>query len=84
MYFGEMGSDSDTLDRTGRTRFNVIDDATNFVGDFLQSDKTFNLLHKSVATQFHKATVDKDFKKVFDIGQDSCWTVRASQWMPQT
>ena len=32
-------------------------------------DSKFNALHKTIATQYHKSTLDKDFKRVFDVGQ---------------
>ena len=67
MYFGEMNDSA--IDRTDRTRYSVAEDATNALHDLLRSDSTFNLLHKTVATQYHKASVDKDFKRVFDLGQ---------------
>jgi len=50
-------------------RYNITEQASNELYDLFHSDKSFNLLHKTVATQYHKAQVDKDFKKVFDIGQ---------------
>jgi hypothetical protein len=40
------------------------------VQDLFVSQRTFNRWwHKTVGTQYHKATVDKDFKRVFDLGQ---------------
>lgn len=37
--------------------------------DLFQTSKTFGLWHKTVGTQFHKASVDADFGRVFKIGQ---------------
>lgn len=37
----------------------------------LKTDRTYNMLwHRGVGTQYHKATVDSHYKRVFDIGQD--------------
>lgn len=36
-----------------------------------QSSRTFNLLwHRGVGTQYHKGTIDKHYKLVYDIGQE--------------
>lgn len=36
-----------------------------------QSSRTFNLLwHRGVGTQYHKGTIDKHYKRVYDIGQE--------------
>ena len=41
------------------------------IGDHLHNQRTFNRWwDRTVGTQFHKATKDKDFKRVFDAGQD--------------
>ena len=50
-------------------RYNLTEQASQQLADLFRSDAKFNWLHKSVSTQYHKATVDKDFKRVFDIGQ---------------
>lgn len=38
----------------------------NTLRGLFDSDKTFNLWHRTIGTQFHKAQVDKDFGRVFD------------------
>lgn len=38
--------------------------------DLTSSDKTFNLWHRTVGTQYHKARVSPEFKAVFDRTQD--------------
>lgn len=40
------------------------------VADLFHSDRSFNWWHRSVGTQYHKAQVDPDFKRVFDKAQD--------------
>ena len=41
------------------------------IGELLQSDRTFNRWwHTTVGTQFHKATINADFARVFSKGQD--------------
>lgn len=48
----------------------IAGSARQVVGDLLQSQRTFNRWwHTTVGTQYHKATIDRDFKRVFDIGQ---------------
>jgi hypothetical protein len=39
------------------------------VGDLFETKRTFNWWHKSVGTQYHKATIDKDYRRVFERGQ---------------
>ncbi len=39
------------------------------LNDLFETRKTFNVWHKTVGTQYHKAQVDKDFKRVFERGQ---------------
>lgn len=40
------------------------------VSDLFRTDKTFNWWHRTVGTQYHKAQIDRDFGRVFRIGQD--------------
>jgi phospholipid N-methyltransferase len=40
------------------------------VSDLVHSDRTFNWWHRSWGTQYHKAQVDPDFKRVYDRAQD--------------
>lgn len=50
-------------DLTGRVR--------NEANNHFESSRTFNRWwHRTVGTQYHKAQVDRDFKPVFDRGQD--------------
>jgi hypothetical protein len=42
----------------------------NSIADMFKSHKVFNWWHKTVGTQYHKAQIDPDFKKVFDKGQE--------------
>lgn len=67
LYFGE--GKGAAFERTDRTRFNLTEQASAQLHDLFHHDKQFNWLHKSVATQYHKATLDRGFKRVFDIGQ---------------
>lgn len=60
------GSDSSN---PGEVHYNLTEQASNKLYDLFHSDNKFNWLHKSVSTQFHKATIDRDFKRVFDLGQ---------------
>lgn len=49
----------------------LIGQATNQLHDlFANSGGTFNWLHKTVGTQYHKAQIDRHFKRVFDLGQN--------------
>ncbi len=47
----------------------LVQRVTDRAADLFQSSKTFNLWHKTVGTQFHKASVDPQFGRVFKIGQ---------------
>jgi Large polyvalent protein associated domain 23/ADP-Ribosyltransferase in polyvalent proteins len=52
-------------------RFSIADNAqvqaaTNAIADHMKSAKTFNVWHKTVGTQYHKAIIDKDFGRVFN------------------
>ena len=41
------------------------------VGNLFESQRTFNRWwHRTVGTQFHKAKIDRHFRRVFDLGQD--------------
>lgn len=42
---------------------------TDEAASLFTSQKTFNLFHKSVGTQYHKAQVDSDFRPVYETGQ---------------
>jgi hypothetical protein len=44
----------------------LMGQAQNVISDTLRTSKTFNLWHKTVGTQYHKAQADADFKPVFD------------------
>lgn len=39
-------------------------------GDLLTTQRSFNWWHRTVGTQFHKAKMDADFKRVYDATQD--------------
>ena len=58
------------------------------VGNHLRSQRGFNRWwHRTVGTQFHKATINKWFKRVFDLGQDyltdtSRYAMRAEAFAP--
>jgi N12 class adenine-specific DNA methylase/tRNA1(Val) A37 N6-methylase TrmN6 len=43
----------------------TLGEATTSIKDMLASSQTFSLLNRTVGTQFHKATKDADFKRVF-------------------
>lgn len=48
----------------------LLQKSLDAVGDLFHSDRTFNRWwHKTVGTQYHKAQIDKHFKRVFDTGQ---------------
>ena len=55
--FNHLRSASTAKEMTGR------------IASLLESDNTFNRLTKNINTQFHKAQLDKDFKRVFDAVQ---------------
>ena len=40
------------------------------VSALFHNDKTFNWWHRTIGTQYHKAQIDRDFGRVFRIGQD--------------
>ncbi|OGP65554.1 MAG: hypothetical protein A3K22_01960 [Deltaproteobacteria bacterium RBG_16_42_7] len=49
----------------------IISSVRDQVNDFMKSDKSFNSWwHRTVGTQYHKAQVDPDFKKVYDKAQE--------------
>ena len=49
----------------------MMDSAYSALDDAFRSHKTFNSWwHKTVGTQYHKATVDKGYERVFKLGQD--------------
>jgi N12 class adenine-specific DNA methylase len=50
----------------GREVRNRIEDR---LSAHFQSAKTFNVWHRTVGTQYHKAEVDRDYKRVFDATQ---------------
>lgn len=57
------------------------------LGDIFESDKKFNLWHRTIGTQFHKAQVDKDFGRVFNavnqqINDTSKFAMEAEQHAP--
>ena len=66
MFTGSEGVDLRTPKGQKRAEF----EAKKIVGDILQSSKKFNWWHKTVGTQYHKATVDSHFGRVFKLGQE--------------
>lgn len=54
---------------TPRGQDNLADRAKSYLASFLDSDRTFNWWHRSVGTQYHKATVSAPFRRVFNEGQ---------------
>jgi N12 class adenine-specific DNA methylase len=61
----------DDLDLSARD-FNVgrlNADIRQRIGDLFETKRTFNWWHKSVGTQYHKATIDRDYRRVFERGQ---------------
>jgi hypothetical protein len=62
------------------------------VADAFRTSRSFNFWHRTVGTQFHKAKVNRFFKRVYDAGQDYLHDVsafatdaamRAQQILPQ-
>lgn len=43
---------------------------SDVVSDLFHSDRTFNAWHRTIGTQYHKAQIDPDFKRVYDRAQD--------------
>ena len=48
---------------------NLLNGVRNQFADIIAPSQGFNLWHKTVGTQFHKASTNPEFKKVFDLGQ---------------
>ncbi|MGE0383403.1 MAG: PLxRFG domain-containing protein [Gammaproteobacteria bacterium] len=52
-------------------RGDLANRARTEIGHLLDSQRGFNRWwHRTIGTQFHKAQIDQDFKRVFDKGQD--------------
>jgi hypothetical protein len=51
-------------------KLGVQENIRNNVSDLFQSEKTFNgWWHKTIGTQYHKAQIDKHFRRVYDAAQ---------------
>jgi hypothetical protein len=59
------------------SRTDVIERIRTEAANLWESPRTFNIFHRTVGTQQHKATVDSDFGRVFKIGQDYLQDVAA-------
>lgn len=53
-----------------RSMSDLTDQAQQFWSNHTDTSKTFNLWHKTIGTQTHKATVDKHYKAVVDKSMD--------------
>jgi hypothetical protein len=47
----------------------AVETITKELGHPFESTKSFNALHKSVSTQFHKAQINPDFGRTYDLAQ---------------